>query len=154
MNQWVNHIDSICLFKLGLPHFVLINSPWTSAFLLVEMNRYARSPPRIDGMVSLKVDNLAYRTTIEDLRKVFSRYGEVGMSVLSVLTILGDIYIPRDPYTFESRGFAFVRYCSDREADNAIRGMDGRRLDGREVRVQRAKYGRPTPNRRRWALFR
>nr|CAX79231.1 Splicing factor, arginine/serine-rich 2 [Schistosoma japonicum] len=102
------------------------------------MNRYGRSPPRIDGMVSLKVDNLAYRTTIDDLRRVFSRFGEVG-----------DIYIPRDPYTFESRGFAFVRYCTDREADCAIRGMDGHKVDGREVRVQRAKYGRPTPNRRR-----
>ncbi|KAH8862113.1 putative splicing factor, arginine/serine-rich 4 [Schistosoma japonicum] len=99
---------------------------------------YGRSPPRIDGMVSLKVDNLAYRTTIDDLRRVFSRFGEVG-----------DIYIPRDPYTFESRGFAFVRYCTDREADCAIRGMDGHKVDGREVRVQRAKYGRPTPNRRR-----
>ncbi|VDP32338.1 unnamed protein product [Schistosoma margrebowiei] len=99
------------------------------------MNRYGRSPPRIDGMVSLKVDNLAYRTTIDDLRRVFSRFGEVG-----------DIYIPRDPYTFESRGFAFVRYCTDREADCAIRGMDGHKVDGREVRVQRAKYGRPTPN--------
>lgn len=40
---------------------------------------YGRSPPRIDGMVSLKVDNLAYRTTVEDLRRIFSRYGEVGM---------------------------------------------------------------------------
>ncbi|KAL5112194.1 hypothetical protein TcWFU_005652 [Taenia crassiceps] len=37
---------------------------------------YGRSPPRIDGMVSLKVDNLAYRTTVEDLRRIFSRYGE------------------------------------------------------------------------------
>ncbi|CAH8513519.1 unnamed protein product [Schistosoma rodhaini] len=62
--------------------------------------------------------------------------------------VTGDIYIPRDPYTFESRGFAFVRYCTDREADCAIRGMDGHKVDGREVRVQRAKYGRPTPNRR------
>lgn len=59
---------------------------------------YGRPPPRIDGMVSLKVDNLTYRTTPEDLRRVFERCGEVG-----------DIYIPRDRYTRESRGFAFVR---------------------------------------------
>ncbi|GAA50546.1 serine/arginine-rich splicing factor 2 [Clonorchis sinensis] len=103
------------------------------------MERYAKSPPRIEGMVSLKVDNLAYRTTIEDLRRVFSRYGEVG-----------DVYIPRDPYTFESRGFAFVRYPTDREADSAIREMDGRRIDGREIRVQRAKYGRPNSRRMRY----
>lgn len=60
---------------------------------------YGRLPPRIDGMVSLKVDNLTYRTTPEDLRRVFERCGEVG-----------DIYIPRDRFTRESRGFAFVRY--------------------------------------------
>lgn len=60
---------------------------------------YGRPPPRIDGMVSLKVDNLTYRTTPEDLRRVFERCGEVG-----------DIYIPRDRFTRESRGFAFVRY--------------------------------------------
>lgn len=59
---------------------------------------YGRPPPRIDGMVSLKVDNLTYRTTPEDLRRVFERCGEVG-----------DIYIPRDRFTRESRGFAFVR---------------------------------------------
>lgn len=45
-----------------------------------------------------QVDNLTYRTTPEDLRRVFERCGEVG-----------DIYIPRDRYTRESRGFAFVR---------------------------------------------
>lgn len=59
---------------------------------------YGRPPPRIEGMVSLKVDNLTYRTTPEDLRRVFERCGEVG-----------DIYIPRDRFSRESRGFAFVR---------------------------------------------
>lgn len=45
-----------------------------------------------------QVDNLTYRTTPDDLRRVFERCGEVG-----------DIYIPRDRHTRESRGFAFVR---------------------------------------------
>uniref|UniRef100_A0A0X3NY80 Serine/arginine-rich splicing factor 2 n=1 Tax=Schistocephalus solidus TaxID=70667 RepID=A0A0X3NY80_SCHSO len=106
------------------------------------MGSYGRSPPRIEGMVSLKVDNLAYRTTLEDLRRVFGRYGEVGMCRAGFL-LLGDIYIPRNPYSQESRGFAFVRFYTDRDADAAIRGMDGRRIDGREIRVQRAMYGRP-----------
>ncbi|XP_037958280.1 serine/arginine-rich splicing factor 2 [Teleopsis dalmanni] len=97
-----------------------------------------RPPPRIDGMVSLKVDNLTYRTTPEDLRRVFERCGEVG-----------DIYIPRDRYTRESRGFAFVRYYDKRDAEDALEAMDGRMLDGRELRVQMARFGRPTsPNRR------
>lgn len=100
---------------------------------------YGRPPPRIDGMVSLKVDNLTYRTTPEDLRRVFERCGEVG-----------DIYIPRDRFSRESRGFAFVRFYDKRDAEDALDAMDGRILDGRELRVQMARYGRPSsPHRRR-----
>ena len=58
----------------------------------------SRGPPRIEGMVSLKVDNLTYRTTVDDLRKEFERCGKVG-----------DVYIPRFRNTKGSRGFAFVR---------------------------------------------
>lgn len=122
---------------------------------------YGRPPPRIDGMVSLKVDNLTYRTTPEDLRRVFERCGEVG-----------DIYIPRDRFTRESRGFAFVRlvfgvvdrgeefflnwffrggcrFYDKRDAEDALDAMDGRILDGRELRVQMARYGRPSSPHRR-----
>jgi arginine/serine-rich splicing factor 2 len=49
-------------------------------------------------MISLKVGNLTYRTTPEDLRRVFEKFGSVG-----------DIYIPKDRFSRESRGFAFVR---------------------------------------------
>uniref|UniRef100_A0A336M980 Serine/arginine-rich splicing factor 2 n=1 Tax=Culicoides sonorensis TaxID=179676 RepID=A0A336M980_CULSO len=97
-----------------------------------------KAPPKIDGMISLKVDNLTYRTTPEDLRRVFERCGEVG-----------DIYIPRDRHTRESRGFAFVRFYDKRDAEDALEAMDGRMLDGRELRVQMARYGRPTSPQRR-----
>merc|ERR1712241_1492654 len=83
-------------------------------------------------MVSLKVDNLTYRTTPEDLRRAFDKYGDVG-----------DIYIPRDRFTKESRGFAFVRFYDKRDAEDAMDSMDGARLDGREIRCQMARYGRP-----------
>ena len=62
------------------------------------MGDYGKPPPDVQGMSTLKVDNLTYRTTCESLRKVFDKYGEIG-----------DIYIPRDYRTKESRGFAFVR---------------------------------------------
>ena len=59
---------------------------------------YGRIPANVENMYSLKVDNLTYRTTPEDLKRAFERYGDVG-----------DVYIPRDRFTKESRGFAFVR---------------------------------------------
>ncbi|OXA60530.1 serine/arginine-rich splicing factor 2 isoform X1 [Folsomia candida] len=93
---------------------------------------YGRPPPKIEGMVSLKVDNLTYRTTPDDLRRVFEKYGDVG-----------DVYIPRDRWTRESRGFAFVRFYDRRDAEDAMETLDGRVLDGRELRVQMARYGRP-----------
>ena len=63
------------------------------------MAEFGRPPPDVEGMSTLKVDNLTYRTTAEALRKVFDKFGDIG-----------DIYIPRDYRTKESRGFAFVRY--------------------------------------------
>jgi arginine/serine-rich splicing factor 2 len=59
-------------------------------------------------MVSLKVDNLTYRTSDRDLEYLFEKYGRIG-----------DIYIPKDKYTRESRGFAFVRFF-DRSASQLI----------------------------------
>ena len=93
---------------------------------------YGRPPPDVEGMTSLKVDNLTYRTSPETLRRVFEKYGRVG-----------DVYIPRDRYTKESRGFAFVRFHDNRDAEDAMDAMDGALLDGRELRVQMARYGRP-----------
>jgi len=85
-------------------------------------------------MISLKVDNLTYKTTPESLRRVFERYGDIG-----------DVYIPRDPHSQDSRGFAFVRYFDQRDADDAVDAMDGQMLDGRPLRVQVARHARPQP---------
>merc|ERR1711990_928470 len=92
----------------------------------------SRGPPDIGGMVSLKVDNLSYRTSTETLRRKFERYGDVG-----------DAYIPRDRHTGDSRGFGFVRFHDKRDASDAIKGMDGYEMDGRELRVDYARHERP-----------
>lgn len=93
----------------------------------------SKGPPNIDGMTSLKVDNLTYRTGVDQLKKVFGKYGDVG-----------DIYIPRDRKHNQSRGFAFVRFWEKRDAEDAMDLLDKSILDGREIRVQMARYGRPT----------
>lgn len=36
------------------------------------------------------------------------------------------------------------RFYDKRDAEDALDAMDGRMLDGRELRVQMARYGRPT----------
>ncbi|CAF4110516.1 unnamed protein product [Rotaria magnacalcarata] len=87
--------------------------------------------PKVDVMYSLKVDNLTYRTRVEDLRRCFEKFGSIG-----------DIYIPRDQFSRSSRGYAFVRFSKKRDAQDALERMDGTDLDGREIRVQFARYGR------------
>lgn len=47
--------------------------------------------------------------------RYFKKFGE-----------LGDIYIPRDRHTHESRGFAFVRFYEERDAEDAMDAMDGK----------------------------
>ena len=112
--------------------------PETRKLKIVKMSSNRGPPPNIEGMMSLKVDNLTYRTTADELRRLFEKYGD-----------LGDVYIPRDRYNRESRGFAFVRFYDRRDGEDAMDALDGKMVDGREIRVSLAKYGRPSEPRRR-----
>ena len=78
------------------------------------MSRYGRGPPPdTSNMVSLKVDNLTYRTSADDIEYLFEKYGKIG-----------DVFIPKDRVTRESRGFAFVRFLSSQKL--GIMDNDGR----------------------------
>uniref|UniRef100_A0A915EQ56 RRM domain-containing protein n=1 Tax=Ditylenchus dipsaci TaxID=166011 RepID=A0A915EQ56_9BILA len=95
-------------------------------------SRREQGPPAINGLHSLKVDNLSYNTSVHELKRMFERYGEIG-----------DVHIPKDRRTNQSRGFGFVRFYDLKDAEYAVSRMDGRRTDGRELRVNMAKYDRP-----------
>ncbi|RAL40661.1 unnamed protein product [Cuscuta campestris] len=95
------------------------------------MSHFGRSgPPDITDTYSLLVLNITFRTTADDLYPLFDRYGKVV-----------DVFIPRDRRTGDSRGFAFVRYKYQDEAQKAVEKLDGKLVDGREIMVQFAKYG-------------
>ncbi|KAH7479511.1 2,3-bisphosphoglycerate-independent phosphoglycerate mutase [Phytophthora ramorum] len=90
------------------------------------------------GGISLLVRNISRRLRPEDIRKEFERYGEVR-----------DVYIPKDFYTKEPKGFAFVEFRSEREADDARRSLDGVRIDGRDIRVVFAQERRKSTDQMR-----
>uniref|UniRef100_A0AC35UBY5 RRM domain-containing protein n=1 Tax=Rhabditophanes sp. KR3021 TaxID=114890 RepID=A0AC35UBY5_9BILA len=96
-----------------------------------------RGPPNIQGLHSVKVDNLSYNTTPHELRKMFDKYGEIG-----------DIHIPRNRADGKSKGFGFVRFYSRKEAERASDRNDGRRVDGRSIRCSLARYERPIDEKR------
>ncbi|MFP4344095.1 MAG: RNA recognition motif domain-containing protein [Anaerolineales bacterium] len=76
----------------------------------------------------LYVGNLSYDTSEDKLREVFSEHGEVV-----------DVALITDRYTGRSRGFAFVEMATDEQAEEAINTLNGKTVDGRDLRVAEAK---------------
>ena len=76
--------------------------------------------------------NIAYTTTEDDLRDLFSQHGEV--SAVRVIT---------DRDTGRSKGFGFVEMVDDGQAKGAIEALDGRDFMGRDVRINEARPREP-----------
>ncbi|MBO5606653.1 MAG: RNA-binding protein [Treponema sp.] len=74
------------------------------------------------------VGNLSYTTTEETLRNVFSQFGEL---------VSANLIVDRD--TQQSKGFGFIEFANDADADNAISAQNGKELDGRKIRVNVAE---------------
>ena len=76
----------------------------------------------------LYVGNLPYETTESDLQTLFEASGQVA-----------SINIVRDRTTGQPRGFAFVEMNDDNAAQEAIRQLNGRDLQGRPLTVREAE---------------
>ena len=77
---------------------------------------------------NLYVGNLSYDTTEDTLRTLFGEYGEI--ESVRVIT---------DRYTGRPRGFAFVEMAAEETAQAAIEALNGKMVDGREIKVDNAK---------------
>lgn len=82
----------------------------------------------------LYVGNLSYNTTEDTLRTMFAEYGEI--ESVNLIT---------DRDTGRPKGFGFVEMATDEAADAAISALNGKSVDEREIKVDRAK---PQPDRR------
>lgn len=89
--------------------------------------------------MNIYVGNLPYRLTEEQLGEVFASYGEV--SKVKIVT---------DRDTGRAKGFGFVEMPNDSEAQDAIRALDGKDVEGRNLRVNESKPrdDRPAPRSR------
>jgi RNA recognition motif-containing protein len=75
----------------------------------------------------LFIGGLAFSTSTERLREVFAAAGQVESA--AVVT---------DRETGRSRGFGFVEMSTAEEADQAIAQFNGKDVDGRQLRVEKA----------------
>ena len=79
-------------------------------------------------MTKLYVGNLSYSVRDEELKTHFSQIGEV----VSAVVIM-------DRRMDRSKGFGFVEYANAEDAQKAIDELNGKEMDGRELRVSIAR---------------
>lgn len=82
----------------------------------------------------LYVGGLAYSVTDKELEDLFAEVGQVTSAV-----------IIKDRDSGQSKGFGFVEMADDKEAQEAIKTLNGKDLSGRSIVVNEA---RPQEDRR------
>ena len=79
----------------------------------------------------LYVGNLSFDVNDQELEQAFSEYGEVTSATVVI-----------DKYTDRSRGFGFVEFAQEEDAQKAKEGMNGKDLKGRPLKVDEAREPR------------
>lgn len=79
-------------------------------------------------MSKIFVGNMSFQTSEDDLRSLFQPFGEVT-----------SVSIPTDRETGRARGFAFVEMSDSGAATTAMSALNGKDVDGRQLRVNEAQ---------------
>ncbi|XP_058393852.1 cold-inducible RNA-binding protein isoform X3 [Diceros bicornis minor] len=75
----------------------------------------------------LFVGGLSFDTNEQSLEQVFSKYGQIS-----------EVVVVKDRETQRSRGFGFVTFENIDDAKDAMMAMNGKSVDGRQIRVDQA----------------
>jgi RNA recognition motif-containing protein len=78
----------------------------------------------------LYVGNLSYSVTDEQLKELFSQYGEV-----------------KQANVIEGKGFGFVEMAGAEDAEKARKELNGSDFKGRALRIEEARPQKPKPGR-------
>ena len=78
--------------------------------------------------MNIYVGNLDFKVNEDDLQKVFGEYGTVSSAKIIV-----------DKFSGRSKGYGFVEMGNDKEANKAIKDLNGSELENREIVVNEAK---------------
>ena len=77
---------------------------------------------------NLFVGNFSWSLWENDMRKLFSPYGE-----------LEDVKLIIDRMTGRSKGFGFVKFVNEEDAARAMEELNDKEVDGREIKITVAK---------------
>jgi len=79
-------------------------------------------------MRKMYVGNIPYNATEEDLRGLFSEYGEID-----------SLKIIQDNFTGQSKGFGFIEMAEEKDARKAIEELNGKDFMGKSLKVSEAR---------------
>ena len=77
--------------------------------------------------MKLYVGNLPFGVDDAKLKELFSTYGEVSEAI-----------VIKDKFSGRSKGFGFVTLADDEAGKKAIEEMNGKSVEGREIKVNEA----------------
>jgi len=80
----------------------------------------------------LYVGNISFNATEQDIRDLFSEYGEI--ESLKIIT---------DKFTGQSRGFGFIEMETEQDAQKAFSALNGKEFMGKTLTVAEARPQRP-----------
>ncbi|XP_072404944.1 uncharacterized protein [Chiloscyllium punctatum] len=90
--------------------------------------RVRTNPLTMSDDGKLFVGGLNFDTDEQSLEEVFSKYGQIA-----------EVKVIKDRDTMASRGFGFITFENPDDARDALQAMNGKSIDGRQIRVGHAE---------------
>ena len=89
--------------------------------------------------MNIYVGNLPYNVNEDELKELFSEFGEVAT-----------VNLIKDRFSGQSKGFGFIDMPSNSEADQAIKALNHSQLKGRDIKVNQAEQRSKKPSDNNW----
>jgi RNA recognition motif-containing protein len=80
--------------------------------------------------MNIYIGNLSFTTSEETLKALFEDFGKVE-----------NVKVIKDRFSGRTKGYGFVEMPSNSEADQAIKALNGNRIEGNHIKVKPADSG-------------
>lgn len=80
--------------------------------------------------MNIYIGNLSFTTSEDILKALFEEFGEVE-----------SVKVIKDRFSGRTKGYGFIEMPSNSEADQAIKALNGNRIEGNHIKVKPADSG-------------